>query len=499
MTVTWASPTVTWDSLTVPWNALSVPATVGKVTVGVWQKLPVGWGRVAQIDTWLSMEAEARHNEPGTWSLLLPVDVQTVRLTKTRLVTFDFRGTRFTGLVENPVTQSDASGNLTVEASGVGAWALLNETVVFPDPGSDADAQLTTRYQATGPAETVLRALALSQMVTRLGYDMVFPTDAGRGGTVGVNLKFGDPLGPAVAAAANTGGVGVRVGLVNTTSSTRAELRCEFYVPADRSNRVRLSHKLGTLGAWKMSDQAPTLTRAYVAGAVEDTPRKIASVSVAADSLTIVGADARHNLKTGSRIKFVRGNPPDPLEPNTSYFAIRVDANTFKVALTRRKALAGTPVNLTTEGGGPITVVEVNRRIVTVIESDRETEWGRIRESIVDAREEDDQDSDAALVAKGTESLLESGTQRGFELEAVEAAGMRLGDHYSLGDDVLVEPMPGVSSVERLSGVKLAGSSAGLTVTLLPGDPNATDPMFRQAALVRDTRRRQASLEREEG
>ena len=54
--------------------------------------------------------------------------------------------------------------------------------------------------------------------------------------------------------------------MVNTTSSTRAKLQLRFYVPADRTIRVRLSAADGSLATWELTENAPTATRAIVGG-----------------------------------------------------------------------------------------------------------------------------------------------------------------------------------------------------------------------------------------
>jgi hypothetical protein len=50
-------------------------------------------------------------------------------------------------------------------------------------------------------------------------------------------------------------------------------MTCEFFEPADLTNRARLSHKVGSLRSWSHNNEAPTLTRATVGGAGEGTAR----------------------------------------------------------------------------------------------------------------------------------------------------------------------------------------------------------------------------------
>ncbi len=57
------------------------------------------------------------------------------------------------------------------------------------------------------------------------------------------------------------------------------------------------------------------------------------------------------DITTGQEIRFTTtGGLPAPLVAGTVYFAIRVDATHIKVATTLTLALAGTAINLTTQG-----------------------------------------------------------------------------------------------------------------------------------------------------
>lgn len=83
----------------------------------------------------------------------------------------------------------------------------------------------------------------------------------------------------------------------------------------------------------------------------------VTAVSTGADTLTAVG----HGLVTGGRFRLrnVGGALPastPSLAGVTDYFAIRVDADTVKVAVSSSDAFAGTAVNLTGSGSGTTTV-----------------------------------------------------------------------------------------------------------------------------------------------
>ena len=75
------------------------------------------------------------------------------------------------------------------------------------------------------------------------------------------------------------------------------------------------------------------------------------TADAATDQLTIAG----HGLLTGDGPVAVRnlgGALPGALTPVTEYWAIRVDANHIKLATSNPAALAGTAINLTSDGTG---------------------------------------------------------------------------------------------------------------------------------------------------
>lgn len=74
-----------------------------------------------------------------------------------------------------------------------------------------------------------------------------------------------------------------------------------------------------------------------------------ADVTVAADTIT----ENAHGLTTGQPIYFGTDDTmPAPLVAGTTYYAIYVDANTIEVAATNANAVAGTQIDLTTQGVG---------------------------------------------------------------------------------------------------------------------------------------------------
>lgn len=85
------------------------------------------------------------------------------------------------------------------------------------------------------------------------------------------------------------------------------------------------------------------------------------SISVANDTIT----KASHGLTTGLPVLYhvVSGTIPTGLTNNTTYYAIRTDANTFQLAATSTGAVAGTAVNITAQttlGGGSFTLTPLS-------------------------------------------------------------------------------------------------------------------------------------------
>lgn len=458
------------------------------VAVGVWQKVAAGrgWGKVGEIQTWSTLSLEPRFNRPGLWSLTLPWGTQAVQLSKRHLLTFDFRGTRMTGVIERYGAAADENGQPLLEVSGTDALTLLSDAVGWPSPTKPLDGQTEVRYYRVGPAETVISDFVAANLVARLGYELTVAPSLGRGAEVTVNSPFDNLLAVATDKA-TLGGIGVRCGLVDGGSSTKATLTFECYQPRDVSARVWLSHRVGTLRTWRQTDTVPGATRAIIEAATEQTGHQIASVSTTANTLTTTSAKT-NKLRTGDIVTFTGGTPPAPLELDVAYHAIRVDANTFGVAWTRTDAAEGIAIDLTSSGVGTITVTEQTRRYRQVSDIDAEAEWGRVREVLVTASGED---RNKALDEQGQQALDDQAAQTVFELETTEAAAMRYGIHYAVGDEVLVELVTGVSRTERVGAVRVTATpDSGVVVQTVPGDPDAANPLFALAALVRGLRRR---------
>lgn len=105
------------------------------------------------------------------------------------------------------------------------------------------------------------------------------------------------------------------------------------------SNRYRITLTAPYLGSNQATEAVTTFTSA--------------NVTTGTDTITATG----HNMITGDAMQFVAGGTlPTPLVAATTYYAIAVDANNFKVATSYANAIANTAIDLTAQGTGTTTV-----------------------------------------------------------------------------------------------------------------------------------------------
>jgi hypothetical protein len=246
------------------------------VRVAVWKKLGAGqgWAWVTDLDAWAALEVEARYVDVGTFTLTLPYDAQAEKVLTNRkqLLTFDLDRPAgslpyyrlMTGRITRLSPRLADDGRLLVEVSGTDLLARIGHALMWAQPTLAIGSQGTVRWSTTGAAETALRTMLVANIVTRRGEEVTIPASAGRGGTVTIRNWFGNLLEVAQRKEAQ-GGVGVRRGLVDMSSRTRAAETISFVVPADRSNRVRLSHRTRTLRTWGHEATGPSVTRAITA------------------------------------------------------------------------------------------------------------------------------------------------------------------------------------------------------------------------------------------
>ena len=110
---------------------------------------------------------------------------------------------------------------------------------------------------------------------------------------------------------------------------------------------------------------------------------KTSNIEVASSSSTVdVDADtitsANHKLITGSALTYQEGTSAiTGLTDNTTYYAIKVDVNRFKLATSSSNATAGTAINLTGTGSGTQTF-EVHTDLIVGYEYEFEVELPRV-------------------------------------------------------------------------------------------------------------------------
>lgn len=376
------------------------------------------WRRFTEVDRWRSPSFERRDLQAGAWSMSLPFNAETDGIGQSSLLTVDFRSDRYTARVDHAEVGVDSKGKPTLNLSGTDALSFLKDSDCWPVPSTPAVAgdvtQASAYYTDSGATETVLRRLIKVNAIDRDGQPFTMADDQARGGSLSLKVRNTNLL-EVVTRECRTAGLGVRVGLVSADpDSTTADLTCSFYVPRDRSKDFRISSAAGTLRSWSQSDDAPTATRALVAGGGE-------------------GADRMMRL---------------------------------------------------------------------VVDTAAEAASGRMVEMFVDARDIDKTASDAAaqLDKRGWQALAEAAAQSSSTIEATDAVGMRYdgGDLVQVSDWITVEPIEGQPSVQQLGAVVITQESgSGVKVSLVPGNPDGSDPILRHAANLRRLRRDVNALQRE--
>jgi hypothetical protein len=231
-----------------------------------------------------------------------------------------------------------------------------------------------------------------------------------------------------------------------------------------------------------------------VQGAKEQNGREVDTVNVSANRITVKPKASK--LRTGDIITFTGGVLPAPLDTGVAYHAIRIDRDTFQVALTRADASKGIAIALTNAGSGKITVTEQSRKYRTWVNTTAESDpFGRVREVLVVGNLDD---AETGLVQQGKEAVREGKAQAAVELETTEAEGARYADPISLGDVVAFESPSGKRRMDMIGAAQVAYTSdSGLVVQMIPGEPDATSPERQQAAEYRRIRRK-ASKARED-
>jgi hypothetical protein len=247
-------------------------------TISIWEREGTEWARVGDIAAYEDLVYVPTFRDVGSWSMTREFDDAADLLIKNRLITVDWRGSRSTWKLRvlNPHTDDD-TGEPVFTASAVGAYDLFSHYLAWPNPlveplNSSAAANNQPVWDPAGlapydgPAETVIRELVRQNIQVRRGVDITLPTSQGRGTRVQARPAY-ENLGELVTKLATDGGIGVDVGLVNTSGSgTRARLTLLIWAPEDKTKDVRLTPAAGSVTSWEQADTAPTATQAMVAG-----------------------------------------------------------------------------------------------------------------------------------------------------------------------------------------------------------------------------------------
>lgn len=235
-----------------------------------------GFRRLGWLNDASSVSVTWRHNRRGQATIVVPADhVRAAQLLEPGgrvVVTYRPDG-------GTPMTLSGEIG--TVQAQGPRRSSTLVVTVrgdwvdrvlAWPVPGASLGSQSVAYWTATGPAETVVKSVITANALTRLALPWIVATNLGRGSTVSISARM-VPLSDVVEAAADLGGIGVRV----AQPSGAVKIGVDCYVGTDRTARV-LSEDTGAITAWSLTANAPTATRAVVGLQGEAEEREFTAV-----------------------------------------------------------------------------------------------------------------------------------------------------------------------------------------------------------------------------
>lgn len=232
-----------------------------------------------------------RHNNVGSWSVSLPASSPMADLLRSPGYGLIVTG-RDDVILSGPTlsaklvqSQDDLEGVWQIE--GADDSLILQERLAYPQPSNDDVAtQNVANDVRSGVAETVIKgyvsANLVSGPVSRQVEFLTVGADSGRGSTVRGNARF-TSLQELLYALAQSGGLGYQITQVD------GGLVFDVYVPADRSDTVRLDVDNGKLSSSEYAYSAPKLTRAIVGGAGEAIERLFVEGSTS-DSLTAENA-----------------------------------------------------------------------------------------------------------------------------------------------------------------------------------------------------------------
>lgn len=172
---------------------------------------------------------------------------------------------------------ADDGPQRTLRVEGVTDDVHLFDRLTLPDPTrADVEQSLSSEshYTATGAAETVARFLVASQVAqsaipVRRVAGLTTESDQGRGNVVSISARYNPTVGKVLQELAVVGGINWRVVQVGT------DLVFQVSEPRDLSRRARFSRRLGNMGEFSASDQAPTVTDVTLLAQGELTARTV--------------------------------------------------------------------------------------------------------------------------------------------------------------------------------------------------------------------------------
>ena len=235
---------------------------------------------------WTSIDATARHLEPGSASITCAATPQVMGelATDGRLAVVVHDGAVFVaGPVEKPhgdyvwsASEGDAVEPGVVTFHMADYLALVAGRVNYPDPAAAWTAQTTVAdYAATGVASTVLRNLVNvnagpGALTSRRVPHLVMGTDPAVGPTIDVSARAQPLLDVARSIVTRAGGL---IGFRTVYDQAARQVTFDVFSTVDRSNSVKFSRSLGNLRSVQFSTEIPSATTVLVAGQGVGTAR----------------------------------------------------------------------------------------------------------------------------------------------------------------------------------------------------------------------------------
>lgn len=221
----------------------------------------VGWvGRPTRVS------ATIRHNAISTATFTVDDDhvrAGALKAPGARVMIYRNTELQVGGFVQVTDGTFAVAGELTFAVDDY--FRCLFDILAWPVPTAALSAQSVEYRTITGPAETVVKAVALENAV-RLGYPLTVATNQSRGTSGTYKFRF-HPLFDRLFPAVDQAGLGV------TVRQNGAGLVLDCYVP--RTYTHKLSPGAGTVVGGTYSLTAPTATRVVVGGQGEGVLRTI--------------------------------------------------------------------------------------------------------------------------------------------------------------------------------------------------------------------------------